>query len=416
MVTDQTDVVALADLGKVRRRATMLLGAITLLFVGTFFMPETRAVGYLRAFAEAGMIGGVADWFAVVALFRHPLGIPIPHTAIIPNSKGQLGANLARFIVDNFLEPAHIVDRLQASRPAHTFGAWVSDPENARSVSGQVAAVTAGLAEGLASEAISTDLERILNPQLGKLPYGRIAGDVLETTMKDGYHHPVIDAGLRGATDALIENRSMLRDRLGEESPWWVPEQIDDAVFDRAFGAMITFLLEVAADQDHPLRETLAEQLESLAGRLSTDEALGDRIGERVQALLSSEEMRSWIQTQWAAVASAVTDAAERSDSELRESIAVALSGFGQRLMTDDALSDRVERWIVSLVGPLADAGRRELGTLIEATVDRWDAEDTSRRLELWMGRDLQFVRVNGTLVGGLAGVVIHSLVLLFAG
>ena len=415
-MTTSDDLSAYADLKRVRRRATALLAAITGLFIATFFMPDTRLVGWVRAFAEAGMIGGVADWFAVVALFRHPLGIPIPHTAIIPSSKGELGRNLARFIVDNFLDPEHIVERLGASRPAHAFGKWVSDPDNARSVSGQVAAVTAGLAEGLASDAINADLERILNPQLGKLPYGHIAGGVLEATIRDGHHHPLIDAGLRGAADAMIENRSVLRERLGEESPWWVPEQIDDAVFDRAFGSVITYLLEVAADPAHPLRDTLETQLGGLTKRLLEDERLGEKIGERVQELLRSDEMRAWIQTQWSAVAGAVSDAAERPDSELRESIAMALVGFGQRIGTDDALADRIERWIISLAGPVADAARRELGTLIEATVDRWDAEDTSRRLELWMGRDLQFVRVNGTLVGGLVGILIHSFVVVFGG
>ena len=193
----------------------MLLAAVALVFVATFWMPDTTATGFLRAFAEAGMIGGLADWFAVVALFRHPLGIPIPHTAIIPNSKEGLGRNLATFIVRNFLDPSLIAERLEHADPARSFGRWLIDRDNARAVSGQVAAVAAGLAEGLASDEVRTDFEAVLTPQLGRLPYAKIGSRILETTVQGGHHRPVIDAGIRGIVDAMVTNRSVLRQLLG---------------------------------------------------------------------------------------------------------------------------------------------------------------------------------------------------------
>jgi uncharacterized membrane-anchored protein YjiN (DUF445 family) len=415
-VTTPSDAVALEALQTIRRRATLLLLAVTLIFVATFWMPEATWTGFLRAFAEAGMIGGLADWFAVVALFRHPLGIPIPHTAIIPNSKEGLGRNLATFIVQNFLDPTLIVERLAQADPAGSLGLWLTDPVNARAVSGQVAAVAAGLAEGLASDEIRTDFERLLKPQLGRLPYAQIGSRILETTVQGGHHRPVIDAGIRGIVDAMVANRAVLRQRLGDESPWWVPEQLDDAVFDRAFSALVTFLLEVAADPAHPLRQTLESQLRELAERLQSDDALNLQIAERMAELIDTPEVGDFIDAQWRAVARAVADAADRPESELRESIAVALTGFGRRLSSDRELADRVDGWIISVAGPVAGAARREVGALIQVTVDRWDTEDASRRLEIWLGRDLQFVRVNGTLVGGLAGIVIHAAVLAFGG
>jgi uncharacterized membrane-anchored protein YjiN (DUF445 family) len=415
-VTASSDQVALEQLRIVRRRATLLLAAVALVFVATFWMPDTTATGFLRAFAEAGMIGGLADWFAVVALFRHPLGIPIPHTAIIPNSKEGLGRNLATFIVRNFLDPSLIVERLKHADPARSLGRWLTDPANARAVSGQVAAVAAGLAEGLASDEVRTDLERVLKPQLGRLPYAQIGSRILETTVQGGHHRPLIDAGIRGIVDAMVANRSVLRQRLGDESPWWVPEQLDDAVFDRAFSALVTFLLEVAADPDHPLRKTIESQLSGLSDRLESDDELNAQVAVRMGDLIETPEVGDFIDAQWRAIARAVAEAAERPESELRESIAVALSGFGQRLVTDGALAERVDGWIVSVAGPIAGAARREIGALIEVTVDRWDTRDASRRLEIWMGRDLQFVRVNGTLVGGLAGVLINAAVLGFGG
>jgi uncharacterized membrane-anchored protein YjiN (DUF445 family) len=415
-VTDASDTVALEQLRIVRRRATLLLAAVALIFVATFWMPDTTATGYLRAFAEAGMIGGLADWFAVVALFRHPLGIPIPHTAIIPNSKEGLGRNLATFIVRNFLDPSLIVERLEHADPARSLGRWLTDPDNARAVSGQVAAVAAGLAEGLASDEVRTDFERLLQPQLARLPYAQIGSRILETTIQGGHHRPLIDAGIRGIVDAMVANRSVLRERLGDESPWWVPEQLDDAVFDRAFSALVTFLLEVAGDTGHPLRATIEAQLASLSERLESDTSLNRQVAMRMGELIETPEVGEFIDAQWRAVAQAAAEAAERPESELRESIAVALSGFGQRLVADAALAERVDGWIASVAGPIAGAARREVGTLIEVTVDRWDTQDASRRLEIWMGRDLQFVRVNGTLVGGLAGLLIHAAVLGFGG
>ncbi len=394
----------------------MLLAAVALVFVATFWMPDTTATGFLRAFAEAGMIGGLADWFAVVALFRHPLGIPIPHTAIIPNSKEGLGRNLATFIVRNFLDPSLIAERLEHADPARSFGRWLIDRDNARAVSGQVAAVAAGLAEGLASDEVRTDFEAVLTPQLGRLPYAKIGSRILETTVQGGHHRPVIDAGIRGIVDAMVTNRSVLRQRLGDESPWWEPEQQDDAVYDRAFSALVTFLLEVAADPDHPLRKTIEEQLTALSARLEDDSELNAQVAARMGELVETPEVGEFIDAQWRAVAKAVAEAAERPESELRESIAVALSRFGRRLVSDESLADRVDGWIISVAGPIAGAARREVGTLIEVTVDRWDTEDASRRLEIWMGRDLQFVRVNGTLVGGLAGILIHAAVLVFGG
>ncbi|MDH3248602.1 MAG: DUF445 domain-containing protein [Acidimicrobiia bacterium] len=415
-MTTSSDQIALEELRIVRRRATMLLGLVALVFVATFWMPDTTATGFLRAFAEAGMIGGLADWFAVVALFRHPLGIPIPHTAIIPNSKEGLGRNLATFIVRNFLDPSLIAERLDHAEPARSLGRWLTDPDNARAVSGQVAAVAAGLAEGLASDEVRTDLERVLKPQLGRLPYAEIGSRILETTVQGGHHRPLIDAGIRGIVDAMVTNRAVLRRRLGDESPWWVPEQLDDAVFDRAFGALVTFLLEVAADPEHPLRKTVEAQLSVLSERLENDHELNAQVAARMGELIETPEVGEFIDAQWRAIATAVAEAAERPESELRESIAVALSGFGHRLSTDETLAERVDGWIVSVAGPVAGAARREIGTLIEVTVDRWDTRDASRRLEIWMGRDLQFVRVNGTLVGGLAGLLIHAAVLGFGG
>lgn len=415
-VTLSSDAEELAALQSIRRRATLLLAGVTLVFIATFWMPESTGTGFLRAFAEAGMIGGLADWFAVVALFRHPLGVPIPHTAIIPNSKDGLGKNLATFIVQNFLDPELIVERLTHSQPASLLGQWLTETANATAVSGQVAAVAAGLAEGLASDEIRTDLEGILRPQIGRLPFAQIGSRILDTTIGGGHHRPVVDAGIKGVVDAMVSNRDVLRQRLGEESPWWVPEQLDDVVFDRAFGALVTFLLEVAADPFHPLRKTIEDQLVLLSERLESDPVLNEEIAERMSDLLDTPEASSFIDDQWRAVARAVADAAERPESELRESIAIALTGFGQRLLSDDELAQRVDGWIVSVAGPLAGAARREVGALIEVTVDRWDAEDASSKLELWLGRDLQFVRVNGTLVGGLAGVLIHAAVLVFAG
>lgn len=369
-------------------------------------------MAWLRAAAEAGTVGGLADWFAVVALFRHPLGVPIPHTAVIPRSKEGLGANLTTFVEQNFLAEGQVEERL--ADPAHVerFGAWLVEPGNADRVTGHLAAVLAAGLDSVDEDDVVARMSASVRARLQAFDLGPVAGRAVETSVREGRHAAMVSATFDGLREAVVRNRTTLRRRLGEQSPSWVPELVDDLVFERGEQVVRTFLTQLAEDEDHELRQALDRQALELAARLQTDAEVGRRLTDAVDRAVDDELLDRWLRAWWRDLRSRVARAADADGGTdpVRAAGRDALTSVGRRLQDRD---DDVHRQAVAAlqgVAPrLADAGHREIGHLIRSTVDRWDAEDTSRRLELWLGRDLQFVRINGTVVGALVGLVLHG-------
>lgn len=405
-----------AELRRARRRASGLLLVATAMFASTFAMGDATWVGFLRSTAEAAMIGGVADWFAVTALFRHPFGIPIPHTAIIPRSKTGLARSLGEFVRHNFLEPSQLVERIRAADIGRRAGEWLSAGHNADMLAGQIASVLGAVAEGLDTEAVEESLESLVLDRLHSLPLADMVGKGIEAAVVAGQHRQIMEGAIRGLASALDDNRETLRRWVREQSPWWVPEVVDDAVFSRGLEALLDLVERVASDPSHEIRRTLDLRLVEIARRLQTDPDLAAIVSERVDAIASQPEVRGWVRDLWSQVTAALADAASRADSPMRGRIASALTRLGERLVAEERLRARFDGWLESLAPPLARVGQNELADIIAVTIERWDPEETSRRLELWMGRDLQFVRINGTVVGGLVGLAIHSLVFAFGG
>lgn len=369
-------------------------------------------MGWLRAAAEAGTVGGLADWFAVVALFRYPLGVPIPHTAVIPRSKEGLGANLTTFVEQNFLAEGQVEERL--SDPAHVerFGAWLVEPGNADRVTGHLATVLAAGLDSVDEDEVVARMSASVRTRLQALDLGPVAGRAMEASVREGRHAAMVSATFEGLREAVVRNRTTLRRRLGEQSPSWVPELVDDLVFERGEQVVRTFLTQLAEDEDHELRQALDRQALELAARLQADGELGHRLAATVDRAVDDELLDRWLRAWWRDLRARVARAADADGptDPVRAAGRDALVSVGRRLQDRE---DDVHRQAVAMlqgVAPrLADAGHREIGHLIRSTVDRWDAEDTSRRLELWLGRDLQFVRINGTVVGALVGLVLHG-------
>lgn len=415
----RTDEAAQADnLRRARWRATGLLAAVAVAFLASFGLPDTTAVGYLRSALEAGLVGGLADWFAVVALFRHPLGIPIPHTAVIPRSKDGLGANLATFVESNFLDGDQVRDRL--ADPAHVerLGAWLEQPANADRVAAQAVAIASTVMGAVDEDAAIDRIVTGVRSRLASLEVSRLAGQSLEAAIREQRHAALVTATIEGLRDTVARNRTALRRRLGEQSPAWVPTVVDDLVFERAEHVVRTFLLQLARDEDHELRRSLDQQLLEITTRMQHDPDVAARVDRAADEVLTDELLRGWVTGWWREVHQQL-DAAAHADAEaatLRRLATRALVQLGGRLRDPDAeLHDRVVRVLDQVAPQVAEAGRQEIGSMIEATIDRWDAQDTSRRLELWMGRDLQFVRINGTVVGALVGLVLHALTTLLS-
>lgn len=396
-----------SELRRARRRATALLVAVGAVFVSTFWMGDATWVGFLRTTAEASVIGGLADWFAVTALFRHPLGIPIPHTAIIPRSKTGLARSLGQFVEHNFLSPDQFLERVEALQPVQRLGEWLIEEANAGSAANQLSRIAQQFMEGIDRDSLAAQAGDTAGRLLQHPALTAGLGRALAAALSAGQHHPTVEGAIRGASSLLVEQESTLRSRMRQESPWWVPEAVDDAVFDKAREAVLAFLAEVASNRDHEVRKAIDARLRDIADRLQDDSDLARRVSSAVAGLTQSHEFRR-----------SLAELVERTLRDLSrpDRVTLGLQAVGRRLLEDEDLRSRLDGWMQTLAPSVARVGRRELADLIATTIERWDPNDTSRRLELWMGKDLQFVRINGTVVGGLAGLAIHTAVFLLGG
>ena len=370
--------------------------------------------GYLQAAAEASMVGGLADWFAVTALFRHPLRIPIPHTAIIPRKKDQIGAGLAGFVQDYFLTSEIVGERVAAARIPHRVGEWLAQPDHARLVAQELSSAISGLATTLRDNELRDAVAAFADKRLRELDAAPLLGRVLQAVCDSGQHQKVLTTALKGLMRFLDENRAVFRRRVAEESPEWVPEWVDDRVFNKGFTALQSFLADVTVQPEHELRGGFDTQLRALAERLRTDPEQIAKVERAKAELLDHPQVREWLSTLWMRGKTLVVDGADDPTSDLRRGIERLVIRSGEVLRDDPAVSARVESALQQLARHVVTHYGTDLTAVISSTVERWDTEETSRRLELQVGRDLQFIRINGTVVGALAGLAIYAFGRLF--
>lgn len=401
-----------AQLRVSRRRATGLLIATVVLFAATHLFTDGSGVwGFVQAAAEAGVVGGIADWFAVTALFRHPLGIPIPHTAIIPRGKDVFGRGLGEFVADNFLDADLLAERLWELDPADRLATWLMRPESADMVARRAAAVMAAVTEAMDDDEVSGAIRKTIDERVRAVELAPLVGTIARLAIEGGHHHALIDTALIGLSRTLAENQDVFRQQLRKESPWWVPEPIDEVVFQKIYNGAQNFISDITADRNHPLRAHLDERAQRLIAQLNESPELRARGEELKTAFLDHPEFAAWTDDLWSELKRNIARAAGEPQSDLRRRLAKWVIAAGERLATDPALRNRVNTWGVAAVRQLVDQSGEEVTRVITSTVEGWDPLETSRRLELLLGRDLQFIRINGTLVGALVGLVIHTAV-----
>ena len=398
-------------LAAARRRATALLAAVTALFAAvTVAGVHGTFPGYVQAAAEAAMVGGVADWFAVTALFRHPLGLPIPHTAVIVERKDQFAATLGQFVQENFLNADVLTDRIRSTRLVPRLAGWLAGQANAVAVAGHAADLVVTVAETLRDE----DVQRVLTAELTRavdaVEVAPLAGRALRVIIAGGHHGELFNVILSGADRYLADHYAELRDLFEAESPRWVPDTVYRRVFDRLYTRLRERLVVMAADPDDPARHQFEEWIAGLPDRLETSPELRER-GERLKRdVLGSAGLRDWSSSLWQKAKQALRIQAADPESELRRRLADALVAAGRRLASDRRLQEGLERVVDSGVRALADQFHDELAGLITGTIERWDAAQTSSQLELLLGRDLQYIRINGTVVGAAVGLALHAI------
>lgn len=409
-MVDAEDPAAAANLSRMKAGASSLLLFAAAVYVALqIFDLEGTVWGYVEAAAEAAMVGGLADWFAVTALFRHPLGLPIPHTAIIPKRKDEIGRTLGTFVQDNFLQSEILAERLTQAGIGERLGDWMVDPVNADAAGRQLGAIVSGLSDVLQDDEIQEGIEHVLTTKLDELDVAPIAGKAVDFVVDGGHHEAIMDASLSGVSQILEDNRLILRRRLTTESPWWVPEPVDDVVFDRLYAGMSSFIADLAGQREHELRKNVEGRVQELADQLKNSPDMAARAEQVKAEFLAHPEVREWMAELWANIKTAVIDAANDPDSELRSRFTEVMISGGNRLKDDPVLQEKVDGWVAGAVTYVADQSKDEVADLIATTVEKWDPEDTGRRIELQVGKDLQFIRINGTVVGGIAGLVIHA-------
>jgi uncharacterized membrane-anchored protein YjiN (DUF445 family) len=366
-------------------------------------------VGYVRATAEASMVGALADWFAVTALFRHPLGLPIPHTAIIPRKKDQIGASLGTFVQENFLTRSVVEAKLTTIDVPGRLGGFLAAPGRAERLAGDASAVITALTELLRDEDLEPAVAALVDRKLHDTPAAPVVARVLELVVDGDRHQEVLSAALRLMARFLQDNRVVFRAQLGDASPAWVPDWVDDRVFDRAFAGVQAFLDEVGADPRHELRRSYDARLREYVHALRTDPSTAARVEALKKELLEHPAVRTWSGSLWTNAKNAVLLAAADPASELRARVAGLILEGSRLLRTDPTIRELVQRHTHSIAGYLVERFSADIADLVSSTVARWDTEETSARIELQVGRDLQWIRVNGTVVGGLAGLVIYT-------
>lgn len=388
----------------------LLLAAVVYLLT----LDQDGFLGFVNAGAEASMVGAIADWFAVTALFRHPLGLPIPHTALVPKRKDDLGRSLEEFFGENFLQEGIIRERVAAADIARRIGEWVAAPDNARRVVDEVTEV-AGIALGKVEDHHIADLvETALVPRFREEPISPLLGTFLVEVVRDDLHHGVIDLALEELHRWLVEHPDTVRDVLSERAPWWAPPRLNEAVTTRIHAETVRWIDDIRQDPFHHARTALDSMLAQLAQDLLFDVDTQARAEALKNRLLDHPQFATTGISLWNALRKALLSALRDQNGELRRRLQAELVAFGERLTVDDALRRRLDGLAADAVVFAVERYGAELTTVITSTIERWDGKEAADRIELHVGRDLQFIRINGTIVGGLVGVLIHTVAVVF--
>ena len=388
--------------------AVSLLGFAALVFIAT--RNRDGAWGFVNATAEAAMVGALADWFAVTALFRHPMGIPVPHTAIIPKRKDSLGQSLEEFVTGNFLTVENARERVVHADVVRRIGRWLTQEQHSAQVITELAKASSRALVAVRDDDVRDFVEHTFVPRIVHEPMSPVVGHLLESVVADGAHHGLVDIALVEAHEWLRKNEETVGSIVGARAPWWSPGWLDEKVIARVQQEALSWVADVRDRPNHPARAALDDLLAQLARDLQHDldtiaraEALKVRVMTHPQIGASAVAV-------WDAVRTALLGALDDPGGQLRRRGVGALSEFGERLLNDPDLRHRVDGYAADAIGFVVSTYGHEIAKVISATVDRWDGKEAAERIELHVGRDLQFIRINGTIIGGLAGLIIHTL------
>ncbi|MER7559463.1 DUF445 domain-containing protein [Nocardioides sp. NPDC126508] len=413
MVETEADVVRRQALRRMRIVATGLLVVAAMVYLLTLRMDGFW--GFVNAGAEASMVGAMADWFAVTALFRHPLGLPVPHTALIPKRKDELGASLEEFVQDNFLQEETIRERLGVAMPSLRLALWLSEEPNAKRVVDEVSTVVADGLSRINNRHIVEIIQDGFVPRLREEQIAPLIGGTLQAALDDGVHHGLVDLALVELHGWLEENEEIVTEVLGERAPWWTPQVLREPVTARIHVELVRWIADIRDDPEHRARKAIDTMLADLADNLQHDEATMERAERLKERVLDHPGVIDTAISIWDALRRALTTSLRDPDGVVRRRALDEVVRYAQKVVLDETLQRRYDALASDVAVYVVKRYGREATTVITHTIQRWDGKQAARRIELFVGRDLQFIRINGTIVGGLVGVIIHTITVLVA-
>ena len=397
-----------AQLARMRTIATGLLVVMAIVFVAArLLQPRFGWLSFVAAFAEAAMVGALADWFAVTALFRAPLGLPIPHTAIIPRNKDRIGASVANFLEHNFITPQVISTELASVDFAGVAAGWLATPVNSRTVARQAVRLVPGVLRMIEDDDVGRFLQTRAARLLAGIRVGPFAAEILSVLVAEQHHQHLFDHLIRMAATALEHNKGLIREKIHERSPRWMPKTIDERFFNSLMVELQDFLEEMAVP-DSEWRLRFQDALDELIVNLRSSPEFEARIAGFIARTVQHPLFRSWSENVWRDVKLRLLNDVRAEDSHAVARIEQALCAFGAALMLDQPVRLKLNSWICGFATEVLVARRTDIAALVRRVIQSWDAETVSRKFEMYVGRDLQYIRINGTIVGGLVGLVLH--------
>lgn len=397
-----------------RTLALSLLILATLIFLSThIFTDNTGVWGFVSRASEAAMIGAIADWFAVTALFRHPLGLHIPHTAIIPRKKDTLGASMSAFVAANFLHAEAVSTKIRSAQVSHRAGEWLSTSANRDLVVDRAAGGLEYVLARIDDESVVALTKNVIIPRLVATRKTPVLAQLLRQIVLDGAHHKLVDLIVAEAYSWLSDNPQVIDEIVHNRAPSWVPEFVNEQLSNRLQREVLGWVADVRDNEYHKARQALDSWLVDLSDDLNSDTPLSEKAEVIINDLLSQSGVVDSVLEIWSSLKQLLRQAIIDPNGEVRGRISELIGEFAQRLKSDSEFAAKIDDRIATTAGDLAESFGPEIASVISDTIERWDAKEASERIELYVGKDLQYIRINGTVIGALVGLVIHTIIVL---
>ena len=399
------------ELAKMKRLASSLLLLVTLIYIlASLYISQYTWVGFVAATAEAAMIGAIADWFAVTALFRHPFGLKIPHTAIIPSKKDVIAEQFGAFVQQNFLSEEVISSKIRSMNLSRRVAGWIVEKENARAVADQISAGLAGIVRVMNDKDIQLMIEKKVESRIRDTSFAPIIGELLSFITSGKRQQELVNSAVNMGLYFLEDSDHDIKEKVEQETPWWFPGSVDKAIYERIVRSVSKMLYEMQVDVFHPIRRRMIQTMNEFMEDLKHSPDIREKEISIKEDLLKQPAVREFTTSLWTDIRQSLLDQSENPDAELKRAIEDSVISFGESILEDDTLANKIDGWAEDSGRYLIRTFGHEVADLIAGTIETWDPQATSERIELQIGKDLQFIRINGTVIGGLAGLLIHTI------